>query len=265
MQDFLKQIIKEGGYIAKGFYESDVKDLEVHIKGDPTDVVTAADKAVSEFLVKKIQEQFPDHGIISEELDYEINPGAECTWVMDPIDGTRNFANHIGVWCTMIGVTKNGVPVLGAIYDALNDELFFAEVGKGAELNGKPIKVSDNDDLRSFTISYSSGQIRGNPVYDVPKEIIKKYIKFYNNLMGEDGHWVGNYNTALTLAHVAAGRVDSQLMCGGVYHDYLAGFVIATEAGAKFTDSDGNVWQRGHRDIMVANPKLHSKLLDLMK
>ena len=264
MQEFLKQIIKEAGYIAKGFYERDVKDLDAHTKGDPTDIVTIADKAVSEFLVAKIQEKFPEHGIISEELDYEINPGAEYTWVMDPIDGTRNFANHIGVWCTMIGITKNGEPQIGAIYDALNDELFFAEKGKGAQLNDHPINVSATDDIRHFKICFGAGQIRGNSVYDVPYKIMERLVGFYNNLMKDDGHWISNYSTCLTLGHIAAGRIDAYVLCGGVYHDYLAGFVIASEAGAKFTDIDGNVWKRGRRDIVVANPKLHKKISDLI-
>jgi len=260
MQEFLKQIIREAGFIAKGYYDVGV-DFEE--KGDPTDIVTKADREVSNFLIEKIREKYPDHGIISEEEPDEINAGAEYTWVMDPIDGTRNFANRIAMWCTMIGITKNGKPYMGAVYNAINDELFFAEAGQGAYLNDKKIYASEVDDLKSFSLSFSAGQIRGNKEYDVPKDLLNKYLDFYNNLLKDDGHWVSNWSTALTFCYVADGRLDAHVMCGGLYHDYLAPYIICREAGVLFTDSEGNDWQRGRKDVVVANPKLHKKLLEL--
>ena len=262
ISDFLKQIIKEAGFLAKGYYR---EGIEYQTKSDPTDLVTQADREVNNFLIKKIREKYPTHGIISEEEPDEINPGAEYTWVIDPVDGTRNFANHIGVWCTMIGITKNNEPYLGAVYDALNDELFFAEVGQGAFLNDKPIKVSTTVDVKSFSIVFSCGQNRNNSPYNIGEEKLKKYLRFYHNLTHQDGHWVANFSTALSICHLSAGRLDTYMMCGGLYHDYLPGFIIATEAGARFTDSDGQIWQRGRKDSLVANPQLHQKLLRLFE
>lgn len=262
MQDFLKTIIKEAGFIAKGYY---IEGVEKDFKSDPTDIVTIADKKVSNFIISKIRENFSDHGIISEEEKDEINPDAEYTWVIDPIDGTNNFANHIGDWCVMIGLMKNRQPYLSAIYDALSDELFFAEVGKGAFLNDKIIHVSDNDDMNHFSIVFQAGQIRGDSPYNSKPEILKRYLSFYKNLMGETGHWVGSNGSRLSLCRLACGRKDAVVLNAGVFHDNLPSYIIATEAGAVFTNSQGLPWQYEDMDIVVAGPKLHKKLMELFK
>lgn len=260
MQEFLQTVIKEAGFIAKGFYE---EGIEYAVKSHPGDIVTKADQETSDFLLSRIKEKYPEHGIISEEEDETINPDAEYVWVIDPIDGTRNFANHIAVWCTMIGITKNNKPYMGAIYDAMNDELFFAEVGKGAYLNGKKIKVNKCDDIEHFYLSFSAGQLRNDSPYNPDIDMMKRYFKFHNNLMGETGHWVTNYSTCLSLAHVCVGRMDAFINNSGLYHDYLAGSIIAREAGALVTNADGEDWEKGRHDIVIANPKLHKKILEL--
>ncbi|MFA7653817.1 MAG: inositol monophosphatase [Candidatus Magasanikbacteria bacterium] len=260
MEKFLKLIIKEAGFLAKGYYHAGVESKE---KCGPTDIVTVADKETSDFLIKKIREDYPDHGIISEEVDTEINPNAEYTWVIDPIDGTRNFANRIAFWCTMIGITKNGQPYMGAIYDAMNDELFFAEVGKGAFVNDQPIKVSKVEDPYTCFINFSVGRFGNDSPYDT--EYFSEYFKFYTNLCRPHGMWAMNFGSGLTGCHVAAGRIDAHVLNGLLYHDILAQFIIATEAGAKFTNCHGEIWKRGDKDIVVANPKLHVKLMKMFE
>lgn len=260
MRDFLKSIIKEAGYIAKGYYHAGVESRE---KCGPTDLVTIADKEVSDFLIKKIRERFPDHGIISEEEADEINPGAEYCWVMDPIDGTRNFAKKIGYWCTMIGITKNGAPYMGAVYDAINDELFFGEVGQGAYANDQPIKVSSIDDPYTCYIDFSVGRFGNNSPYDT--EYFADYFRFFSNLCRPHGVWNMNFGSCLSVCHLAAGRMDAYVLNGLLYHDILASYVIATEAGAKFTNCRGGDWKRGDKEVVVANPILHAKLMALFK
>ena len=260
MQEFLKEIIKEAGFIAKGYYHEGV---EKSYKSDPTDIVTVADKEVSNFIIDKIKHRFPEHGIISEEEKDEINPNAEYTWVIDPIDGTRNFANHISDWCVMIGLMKNRLPYLGAIYDAMNEELFFAEVGQGAFLNGKQIKTSDSDDIKSFSLVFQAGIIRPGSPYSSTLENYARYLNFYKNLMGQDGHWMGSTGSRLSLCRIACGRLDAAVLNGGLFHDNLPGYVIVTEAGANFTNSKGEKWKYDEWDILVANPSLHKKLLEL--
>lgn len=260
MQDFVKTIIKEAGFIAKGYY---MEGVEKDFKTDPTDIVTVADKEVSNFIIEKIRANFPDHGIISEEEKDEINPNAEYTWVIDPIDGTRNFANHIGDWCVMIGLLKNREPYIGAIYDALADELFFAEVGKGAFLNDKTIKVSNSEDLKYFSFVFNPGWIRSGSLYNSTVENYQRYSNFYKNLMGDTGHWFSSNGSRLCLCRLACGRIDAVIINGGLFHDNLPGAIIAMEAGATFTNCHGGKWQYDEKDIIAANPNLHKKLMDL--
>ena len=262
MEEFLKSTIKEAGYLAKGYY---LDGVSYSAKSSPGDIVTVADGETEKFVVEKIRAKYPDHGIIGEESVGNVNPDAEYVWVIDPIDGTRNFANHIALWCTMIGIEKDGKPYMGAVYDAINDELFFAEVGKGAYLNDKKIEVSDHHEVEHSFICYSAGEVNDYSPYSSNKENYEKYVRFYNNLMGETGHWVSNYGTMLLTCQLAAGRIDALLHNAGLYHDYLAPYVIATEAGALFTNSSGENWQKRGMDIVVANPELHAKLLKLFE
>lgn len=262
MLEFAKELAKEAGFLAKGYYE---RGVSKQYKSYESDIVTEADKEVSNFVIKKIKEKYPDHGIVSEEESEVVNPNAEYVWVVDPIDGTRNFANHIAVWCTLIGIEKNGEPFAGVVYDAINDELFYAEVGKGAYLNGVKIEVSQKHNIDFCFLYYGSGKIVKDSPYNLPEDLYKKYKRFYDNLVGDDGHWVHNYGTMLSAMHLACGRIDAFLNNSGLYHDYLAPTIIAREAGALVTDSDGTDWEKGKRDIVIANPKLNKKLLELFK
>ncbi|MFH1789767.1 MAG: inositol monophosphatase [bacterium] len=256
MEKFLQDIIKEAGFLAKGYYQQEISHT---FKSDPTDILTVADTAVESFLINKILERYPDHGIISEEREDPINPEAEYVWVIDPIDGTRNFSRHIAMWCTMVGITKKGKPYMGAVYDAVNDELFFAKKGKGAFLNNNKIHVSKHADVKHSFLVFSGGVMNQDSPYNAGE--FERYAKFHDKLVAEDGHWIHNFGTTMSLCALAAGRVDAMIMNSGLYHDYLANYVIATEAGALFTDSHGNDWKKGRMDVVVANSTLHKNLM----
>ena len=261
MQEFLKQTIREAGSIALGYYKAGVSSTNKSSRGD---VVTIANIETEKFLVNKILQQYPDHGIIGEEGGADGNLDAVYKWVIDPIDGTRNFANHIAFWCTMIGIEKDGKPYMGAIYDAINDELYFAEVGKGAFVNGNKISVNSYSEVEHCFLMYSGG-VKEKEDYIYQPDNFEGYKRFLDNLIGDTGHWVHMMGSALSLCHLAAGRIDAILMNAGAYHDYLPGYIISIEAGAKFTNSDGDNWQKGRKDIVVANPKLHKNLMKLFK
>ncbi|MBT4121110.1 MAG: inositol monophosphatase [Candidatus Magasanikbacteria bacterium] len=258
MLGFAKELAKEAGSLALSYYKEGISH---RFKSSPDDLVTDADIAVSDFIIKKIKEKYPDHGIISEEEDEIVNEDAEYVWVIDPIDGTRNFAKHIAAWCTMIGLTKNGEAYIGVIYDAINDELFFAQKDKGAHCNGNKISVSNHETVKHAFTVFSNGIVDENSPYS-PKKF-QEFLVFYKNLMGENGHWISNHGTMLEACYLAAGRIDVLVKNSGLYHDYLAPSVIATEAGAVWTDCAGEKWEKGKMDIVVANPKLHKKLLEL--
>jgi len=253
MDDFLKQIITEAGKMAKDFFDSGVNHKA---KANLSDLVTDADFAVSHYLVEEIHSKYPDHHIFSEEMEEDINPGAQYEWVIDPIDGTRNFAMGVPMWGIMIAVLKDGELYMSAVSNPVANELFFAEKGKGATMNEKAIYVNDVSSL-DHGFSYA---VRGvNYKYD------KIFQKAVCKLATETDVWMHNLGTMLSVCYVASGGADFYIGNCGMEWDNLAPALIAREAGALVTDSDGNEWKRERGDIIIANPKLHSKVMGLFK
>lgn len=253
MDEFLKCIIREAGGIAKEYFD---KGVEHSTKRHIGDLLTAADIAVSDFLVGAINKKFPDHQIHSEEMKDDINPGAEYEWVIDPIDGTRNFAMGVPMWCQLVAVLKNGEPYLNAVYNPIVNELFFAEKGKGAELNGEKISVNG-----VASLDHAFGVL----IRHYETTHTERYKQFVKRVTDDTTVWVHNYGTMLAAAFVAAGGVDFFVTNTGQDHDYLPVVLLCEEAGAVVTDSDGNPWKRGRHDIVIANPALHPKLLALLR
>jgi len=253
MDQFLKQTIKECGQIAKKYFAEGVQHkTKRHI----ADLVTVADVAVSDFFISQVQERYPDHGIHSEEREEEINPESTHMWYIDPIDGTRNFANAIPVWCVQIALYVQDELILAAVYDPLSDELFFAGKGKGATMNGLPIKVSSTSE-----VNHSYGSCVRGYATDTSEQIIKAN----HYLVSETKCWLHNFGTMLLAQYVASGGADFYAGNAGFDHDYVAPALICREAGALVTDFEGNEWKRGRRDIIIANPELHKKLLPLFQ
>lgn len=254
IEQFLKDIIREAGELAKGYFQ---KGVSARAKAHLGDLVTEADEAVSDFLIQKIKEKFPDHGIHSEEQKNDINPGSQFEWIIDPIDGTRNFANGIPLWCVMIAVYENGQALLAAVYQPLANEIFFAVKGRGATLNGLPIQVNN---VSTFDHGFGLA-VRVDNRSDKEPEF-KRLLDRLNN---DTTVWMHNFGTMLASCYLASGGVDFFAENAGFDHDYAAPALICAEAGAVVTDADGNPWVRGRRDIVMANPKLHPKVLELLK
>ncbi|MFH1286772.1 MAG: inositol monophosphatase [Candidatus Magasanikbacteria bacterium] len=257
MNTFLKIIIKEAGDLAKEYFE---KGVEHTTKSSPADFVTEADTAVSDFLIERIRSKYPDHNIKSEEQDESTNPGAEYEWVIDPIDGTRNFTMGVPVWCVIIAVLKDGVTQLGAVYNPNSDDLFFAEKEKGAFRNGKQIHVNNAD-----RIDYAFANVARAYEGGVYGDYIDRYRRVNVRLVLETKAWLHNYGCMLPACYLASGAVDFMLGNAGMDWDYLAPFLICEEAGAVITDSDGNPWKRGRQDMVIANKDLHPKVMGLLR
>lgn len=255
MEDFLKQLITEAGNLAKDYF---IKGVEFKTKAHLGDLVTVADVAVSDLIIKRIQEKFPDHCIYTEEAKEKINPGAQFEWVIDPIDGTRNFANGIPMWCVMIALYENGVAKAGAMYNPLSNELFFAASGGGATLNGMPIHVNSVD-----SFDHGFGFIVRGVTIDPIKEA--NYRRLISKITNETSCWMHNFGTILSACFVASGGADFYAVNCGMDYDYAAIDLIAREAGALVTNADGALWTRDRRDIVIANPKLHSKIIELLR
>ena len=252
MDQFLKTTIREAGQLAKEYFDAGVTH---RTKAHLGDLVTDADIAVSNFLVSAIQKEYPDHHIHSEEMAEDINPGAEYEWVIDPIDGTRNFAFGIPMWCNMVAVMKNGEPYLAAVYNPNANELFFAAVEKGAAMNGMPIRVNDTETLEhGFAVVTRAW--KDNP---------EGYVRLMDRLTRETNVWMHNFGTMLGVCFVASGGADFFAGNSGFDHDNLAPALICREAGALVTDSEGNSWRRGRSDLVIANPKLHPKIMELFE
>lgn len=240
--------------MAKDYF---VKGVSARAKRHLGDLITEADEKVSDFLIEEIRKKFPDHAIHSEEEKNDVNPGALTEWIIDPIDGTRNFANGIPFWCVMVGVYVGGEAAYAAIHNPVAEELFFASRGRGASLNGLPIKVND---VSSFDYGYGIA-VRADVATDKEAEF-KRMLDRLNN---DTTVWMHNLGSMLASCYVASGGIDFFAENAGFDHDYAAAVLICAEAGAVVTDADGNPWRRGRRDLVIANPKLHPRVLELLK
>lgn len=252
MEKFLHETIKAAGAIALEYY---VRGVTAEVKSHRVDLLTEADTAVSEFLVQKIHTQFPDHHIHSEEMGTDINPGAEFEWVIDPIDGTWNFKNRVPLWAVMITILHHGVPEYTAVYFPVINEFYYARRGHGAWLNGARIMMS------AFAeIGGSAGDGHVQPF----APLVEKYRRAWHNLSMQQAH-VTNYGSMFGAAWTVRGFFDFYINNDGRDHDYLPFVLLAEEGGALVTDSDGHPWQRDRRDIVMANPVLHPKIIELFR
>jgi myo-inositol-1(or 4)-monophosphatase len=228
----------------------------VSSKATINDLVTEADHASEKAIFKVIQQHHPDHFILSEETG-ELAQDSPIKWIIDPIDGTINFANGIPICCVSIGVEENGVMIMGAVYNPFMNELFFAERGKGATLNDKKIKVSDKDNLLTsclvtgFPYQYLDAE---NGPLQIFEKLIRKAIPVRR--LG---------SAALDLCWTAAGRFDGFYEHKLQAWDSAAGFLIVEEAGGRVTDLKGDAYNPYQPGIIATNGKIHDQLLSLVK
>ena len=225
--------------------------LTITAKPDRT-LVTQADTQVETLLRERIAEAFPSHGILGEEYGSEPGDG-DSRWIIDPIDGTINFAHGIPLNCVSIGIEHEGEMILGAVYNPHMNELFFAEKGRGATLNNKPIKVSTETEVIKACL------VTGFPYtyLDMPNgplEIFERFIR-----KGVPVRRLGS--AAIDLCWVAAGRFDGFYEHKLEAWDSAAGSLIVEEAGGRVTDFDGNNYSPYQHRILASNGKIHEEML----
>lgn len=219
-------------------------------------LVTEADHASDKAIQDVIKNAFPEHGIVSEETA-EIVSDSEYKWIIDPIDGTVNFANGIPICCVSIGLEHNGKMLMGAVYNPNLNEFFFAERGKGALLNDKKITVSDKEEvLRSCLVTGFPYTYLDQP--NGPLQAFERLIR-----KGVPVRRLGS--AAIDLCWVAAGRFD------GFYEhqlnawDSAAGFIIVEEAGGRVTDLNGDIYSPYQPGIIATNGLIHDELVEWVK
>lgn len=214
--------------------------------------VTEADLAAEKKIFETVRSQFPDHFLLSEEAG-EIKMDSEYKWIVDPIDGTINFANGIPICCVSIGIEKAGKMIMGAVYNPFLNEFFFAEKGQGAWLNDKQIKVSRQPDLNKACLvtgfPYTYLNTPNGPL-DVFSTLIRKGIPVRR--LG---------SAAIDLCWVAAGRFDGFYEHKLQAWDSAAGFLMVEEAGGKVTDFKGDYYSPYQPHIIATNGLIHDSLL----
>ncbi|MCC7007352.1 MAG: inositol monophosphatase [Acidobacteria bacterium] len=220
------------------------------------DLVTAADLAAEAHFTSLIAGRFPEHVVIGEEMGAALAPGrARCEWIIDPLDGTTNFAHGLAIFCVSIALQIDGAIEIGVVYDPIADELFTAERGGGARLNGRPIRVTGVTDLVDALLC------TGFPytVRNSPEEQVRAFAAF----LGEAQAVRRLGSAALDLAYVAAGRLDGYWEEKLHAWDIAAGSLIVQEAGGTVTGGDGTAFQPFAGHIMASNGPLHQGMLDV--
>jgi myo-inositol-1(or 4)-monophosphatase len=249
LKQTLLKATEAGAAVLKQFFEGEFK---VSNKEGVNNLVTEADHAAEKSIFKVIQESYPEHYILSEETG-EIVQESSYKWIIDPIDGTVNFANNIPICAVSIGLEHEGKMIMGAVYNPIMNEFFFAEKGQGAWLNNKQIFVSLKTEVETSCL------VTGFPYtyLDTPNGPLQVFDRLIRK--GIPVRRLGS--AALDLCWVAAGRFD------GFYEhklnawDSAAGFLIVEEAGGKVTDLKGNPYNPYLPGIIATNSKIHEKLI----
>ncbi|HEU4576026.1 MAG TPA: inositol monophosphatase family protein [Chitinophagaceae bacterium] len=252
LKNTLLEAVKAGATEIRRYFNGQFK---IANKEGINNLVTEADHASEKAILGVIKSRFPDHYILSEEVG-EIVQESAYKWIIDPIDGTVNFAHGIPLNCVSIAVEHNGEMILGAVYNPHADELFFAEKGKGATLNEKPIRVSSETDVNKSCI------VTGFPytyldAANGPLEVFGRLIR-----KGIPVRRLGS--AAIDLCWVAAGRFDGFYEHKLEAWDSSAGFLIVQEAGGLVTDLEGQQYSPYQHGIIATNGKIHSGLQDII-
>lgn len=250
IKETLIAAVEAGAAVLAHFFNR--KDLVISNKEGVNNLVTEADHAAEKAIIAKIREKFPDHYLLTEESGEHVS-GSDTKWIIDPIDGTVNFANGIPICCVSIGVEKAGKMLMGAVYNPIMKEFFFAEKGKGAFLNDQPISVSSKKEV------VSSCLVTGFPYayLDAPNGPLECFDRFIRS--GIPVRRLGS--AAIDLCWVAAGRFD------GFYEhklnpwDSAAGYLIVEEAGGKVSNFKGDDYSPYQPDILATNGQIHAEML----
>ncbi|MCP4107296.1 MAG: inositol monophosphatase [Desulfobacteraceae bacterium] len=220
------------------------------------DLVTEADIASEKAVIETIRSQFPHHAVLSEESG--MNEGeTDYQWIIDPLDGTTNFAHELGIFSVSIAFALEGNIVTGIVFNPESKELFTATAGKGAELNGKPINVSNTEAVSESLL------VTGFP-YNF-KEIFDPLIARFSNCLRASQAVRRLGSAALDLCFVACGRFDGFWEQNLNPWDTAAGMLIAKEAGAKVTDFSDRPFSIAKKEILATNSKIHSEMISLLE
>jgi myo-inositol-1(or 4)-monophosphatase len=249
MKNILLKAAHEAGKIVKENFEGTFK---IESKDRLSNLVTEVDKNSEKKIIEVIRAEYPDHYILTEESG-ELPQDSDYKWIIDPIDGTINYAHSIPLCCVSIGIEHKGELIFGVVYNPMGNELFFAEKGKGSFLNDKKLSVSKTDNIRKSLL------VTGFPynTSDNPNNPLAVFSKFV--LMDIPVRRLGS--AALDICWLAAGRFDGFWEYNLNAWDTAGGVIILEEAGGKVTDFDGNKYSVYGREILATNGIIHDEML----
>jgi myo-inositol-1(or 4)-monophosphatase len=253
-------IAREAGALLREYFHRGVR---TEYKGD-VDLVTEADRASEKLITERLGVAFPAHGVYGEE-GTRSGLESEYRWYVDPLDGTTNFAHGFPVFCVVLGcerrakglaANEDGEMVAGVIYDPLRDEMFTAERGGGAQLNGKPIHVSRTKKLEEALVATG---------FPSRKRHESPNVHFYQEftLRSHGARRAGS--AAIDLAYVAAGRLEAFWEFKLNPWDTSAGYLIVEEAGGKVTHFDGSKFTLDSREVLATNGLVHEEMVRLFE
>jgi len=247
----MSAIAREAGGLLLDYFQ---QKLKIEYKGD-ADLVTAADRASEALIRERISKQFPSHDVLGEEQGLS-DTGSEYRWYVDPLDGTTNFAHGYPVFCVSLAIERrsreNTKRIAAVVYDPTRDELFSAEAGQGAQLNGQAIHVSGIAQLKECLVStgFPSHKRHKNP-----------NIYFYHQITLRTHGVRRAGSAALDLCNVACGRFDGFWEFNLNPWDTAAGVLIVEEAGGKASRFDGSPFAIDSRETLASNGLVHDALL----
>jgi myo-inositol-1(or 4)-monophosphatase len=222
----------------------------------PINLVTEMDLLSEKIIVDEIERHFPDHAVLAEERP-AVEKTSRFLWIIDPLDGTTNYAHGYPVFSVSIALAREGQIVLGVVYDPTRDELFTAERGKGARLNGRKIRVSSEANLSRSLLA------TGFP-YDLRETTVNNFDHFRHLALRAQAVRRGG-SAALDLCYVAAGRFDGYWEMKLGPWDIAAGTLMVAEAGGQITDFLGRPLHLSGKHVLASNGKIHPAMRRIIK
>ncbi len=224
--------------------------------GEEKNLVTEVDRHSEEIIIGIISKHYPQHDILAEESGSKPKRTSDYRWIIDPLDGTTNFTHGFPVFSVSIGVEYKGAIIAGVIYDPNFDEIFTAERGKGAALNGKRMRVSAIGDLgRSMLVTGFPYNITENP-----NRAIEHFVQFL--MASQAVRRMGS--AAIDLAYVAAGRYEGFWEVALNPWDMAAGALLVEEAGGRLTDFSGKPFSIYRKEILATNGLVHAAMMEVL-
>lgn len=227
---------------------------EVRFKG-AVDMVTEADQAAEALIAGRLRDAYADHVLLCEEGSQGAALDSTFRWVIDPLDGTTNFAHGLPTFAVSIALEEAGLPIIGVVYDPIRDELFVSQRGGGATLNGKAIHVSLTDRLISSVLVTGFS-------YDFERRAHQAEI--WRDFLTRVQAIRQTGSAALNLCYIAAGRLDGYWERGISAWDVAAGALMVAEAGGTVTNMGGGSFHSDDREILASNGTLHADLLKVI-